>query len=252
VLFSVVPARGSAVRLAGLLILLVLALAGSARAAAPGLPRGLTPTERARLTPVTSTATLTTRWEADAFAARLPVFEYLLDHPELTSHVCRALKAARYKIWRTPEGLFLDDGWGARGRLEIVHAGRGARVMHLRGEFEQRMLPNIAGEAVVVVEYAVTAPAAADAPHRIAPTISGFVKLDSRFVTAASRVASTAAKEKATKEAQRLAKTLMRVTRAIEENPARVYDLVRQRPDVPVRELEGFRRVLNLPKTATP
>jgi hypothetical protein len=252
VFFAAVPSRGSGVLLAGLLTLLVLASAGSARAAAPSLPRGLSPTERARLTPVTTAATLTTRWEAEGFPARLAVFEYLLDHPELTSHVCRALKAARYKIWRTQEGLFLDDGWGARGRLEIAHAGRGVRVMSLRGEFEQRLLPNIAGEAVVVVEYAVTPPAGADALHRIPPTITGFVKLDSRVLAAASRVASSAAREKADKEAQRLAKTLMRVTRAIEENPARVYDLVRQRPDVPGRDLEGFRQVLNLPKTATP
>jgi hypothetical protein len=114
------------------------------------------------------------------------------------------------------------------------------------------MLPNIAGEAVVVVEYAVTAPATADGPHRVAPVITGFVKLDSRFFAAASRMASSAAQEKADKEALRLSKTLMRIMRAIEENPARVYELVRQRPDVPVRELEGFRQVLNLPKTAMP
>lgn len=250
--FSADLPRGSRLRHAGLLILLVLAFAGPARASAPALPRGLSAAERARLTPITSAATLSTRRQADPFPARLSVFEYLLDHPELTSHVCRAVKAGRYKIWRTRDGLFLDDGWGTRGQLDVVHATRGTRVLHLRGEFEQRMLPNVAGEAVVVVEYVVVAPATADGPHRIAPTITGFVKLDSRVYTAASRVASSAAQDKADKEAQRLAKTLMRITRAIEENPARVYDLVRQRPDVPARELEGLRQLLNLPKTATP
>ena len=58
-------------------------------------------------------ASVATRVAAPAFPARREVFEYLLDHPELASHVTRALKVARYRIWRTRDGLFLDDGWGA-------------------------------------------------------------------------------------------------------------------------------------------
>lgn len=236
----------------GLLLAMVLVAVAPAGAAGPSLPRDLGAAERARLAPITGAATITTRWEAEGFPGRLPVFEYLLDHPEFTSHVTRALKIARYKIWRTREGLFLDDGWGAKGHLEIVHATRGVRVMYTRGEFEQRFLPNIAGEAVIVLEYAVTPTPGIDSPHRITPTVSGFVKLDSRLFAAASRMASAAAREKADKEAQRLAKTLMRMSRAIEENPARVFDLVRQRADVPARELEDFRKLLNLPRIATP
>ena len=40
---------------------------------------------------------------------------------------------------------------------------------------------------------------------------------------------------------------LGRVTRAIEEDPAKVYQLVSERPDVPRAELEEFRRLLRLP-----
>jgi hypothetical protein len=235
-----------------LALVIVPGAAAPARAAGPSLPRELGAAEQARLAPITSAATLTTRWEGEGFATRLAVFEYLLDHPELTSHVGRALKVARYRIWRTRDGLWLDDGWGAKGRLEVVHASKGVRVLLARGEFEQRVLPNIAGEAVIVVEYATAPAPGGETPHRITPTISGFVKLDSRLLAAASRLASTAAKEKADKEAQRLAKVLLRIARAIEENPARVYELVRQRPDVPARELDGFRQLLNLPKTAMP
>ena len=217
----------------------------------PALPPDLTPAERARLAPVADAAALATRFEAEPFPTQPAVFEYLLDHPEFATHVTRALKVARYRIWRTPEGMFLDDGWGTRGHFELVHAGKGVRVMYARGAYEQRLLPNIAGEAVVIFEYAFAS--GPDGQSRVVvPAISGFVKLESRFLSFASRVASTFAKEKADKEAQRLARVFMRVSRAIEENPARVYDLVRQRADVPARDLEEFRQLLNLPRTATP
>jgi hypothetical protein len=240
------------IRLFGLLLAMTLVADASARAAGPSLPRDLGPAERARLEPIANAATITTRWEAEGFPARLTVFEYLLDHPELTSHVTRAVKAGRYKIWRTRDGLHLDDGWGAKGRLEVVHAARGVRVMYARGEFEHKYLPNIPGEAIVIVEYAVVPTPGAASPHRITPTVSGFVKIDGRVYTAASRMASSAVREKADKESQRLAKTLRRVSKAIEDNPAHVFDLLRQRTDVPARELEEFRKLLNLPRTATP
>lgn len=240
-------ARFAAGTLLGLLL-----VATAAVAARPAmLPRDLRATDRARLASVTDAATLSTRLEAESFPARLDVFEYLLDHPEFATHVTRALKLARYKIWREPDGLHIDDGWGTRGRFEVVHAATGVRVLYARGEYEQRILPNIAGEAVIVLEYAHRP--GPDGDRRIVPTYTGFVKLDSRLLAAvASRFATAIARDKAKLEAERLAKVFMKVSRAIEDNPTRVYDLVRQRADVPARDLEEFRALLNLPRTATP
>jgi hypothetical protein len=233
-------------------LVLGLALAATAAAARPAsLPGDLRPGDRARLVSVTESATLSARHEAEPFEARIDVFEYLIDHPEFATHVTRALRVARYRIWREADGLHIDDGWGTRGRFEIVHAARGVRVMYARGEYEQRLLPNIGGEAVVVVEYA-SRPGPAGAP-RIVPTLTGFVKLDSRILAAvASRLASSIAQDKAKLEAARLAKVFMKVGRAIEQDPAGVYDLVRRHDGVPARELEEFRALLNLPRTATP
>ena len=238
---------------AAVVLALGLALVSTAVTAAPpaSLPSDLGPRERARLAPVTDAATLSTRHEAEPFAARLDVFEYLLDHPEFATHVTRALKIARYRIWREPDGLHIDDGWGTRGRFEVVHAATGVRVMYARGEYEHRFLPSIAGEAVVVVEYAQRT--GSQGEPRIVPTLTGFVKLDSRVLAViARRFATSIAQDKAKLEAERLAKVFMKVSRAIEEDPVRVYDLVRQRADVPAHDLEGFRTLLNRPRTATP
>jgi hypothetical protein len=80
----------------------------------------------------------------------------------------------------------------------------------------------------------------------VRPAISGFVKIDNRMLAAAGRVANSVALAKAEKEAKGLAKLFARTTRAIEENPGRVWELVRARPDVPRRELAEFGRLVGV------
>jgi hypothetical protein len=59
-------------------------------------------------------------------------------------------------------------------------------------------------------------------------------------------MAGPIAQRKADLEARRLMRTFARASRAIEDNPADVYERLRQRPDVPLRELQEFGRLLNL------
>ncbi|PYM71031.1 MAG: hypothetical protein DME03_20195, partial [Candidatus Rokuibacteriota bacterium] len=61
------------------------------------------------------------------------------------------------------------------------------------------------------------------------------------------RIAGAVATAKAEKEARRLVKMCVNVSRAIDENPAGVLEQLRQRPDVPLSDLEEFRRLLRLP-----
>jgi hypothetical protein len=122
-------------------------------------------------------------------------------------------------------------------------------VLYARGEYQQRFLPDIAGDAIVVLEY--DARRAPDG-EQILSTIAGYVRVDNRFYAAASRLASGLAAEKAEREAHRLVKVFMKVSRAIAEDPGGVYDLVRRSDGVPQAALETFRKLLSLPRTATP
>lgn len=239
---------GRRVRASLLSLAVVLALATGARAdrAVPTLAADLPPAARARLAPVTEHAALTTRVDGPPFEARPEVFEFLLDHPELATHVTQALRLARYRIWRTPEGLAIDDGWGTTGTFEVVHAAPGTRVMLARGEYRQRVLPDIHGAAVVTLDYRATPPRA-DGRSTIHTAVGGFVRLDSRLLSVAARLATSVAEAKADKEATRLAKLFARTTRAIEDNPAAVIEALRQRPGVPRRDLEDFVRLVSRP-----
>src|SRR5205807_10158984 len=94
--------------------------------------------ERARLQEVAEAASVSARAAGEPFIARPDVFEFLLDHPEFATHVTRALKLARYRIWRGPEGgLWLDDGWGVVGQFSVVYATSGTRVVYVHGHYQR-------------------------------------------------------------------------------------------------------------------
>jgi hypothetical protein len=228
----------------------VLALPVVASWAAPALPPGLPHATRERLAPVTERASLSARVDGHPFQARRDIFEYLLDHPDFATHVTRVLRAARYRIWVVPGGFGIDDGWGTVGTFEIVHVAPGIRVLHAKGEYQQALLPDIRGEAIITITYATTP--AADGKSTIAAAVGSHIKLDSALLRATGVLATAAARAKAEKEGVRLVKTLARATRGIEDNPAAVWTALRERPDVPRRELEEFRRLLRLPAASEP
>ena len=227
---------------------MLLATPVAAGPAAPALPSEVPPATRQRLAPVTERASVAARVDGEPFRARREIFEYLLDHPDFATHLMRAVRAARYRIWSLPNGFGLDDGWGTVGTFEFVYVAPGIRVMHARGEYQQRVLPDIQGEAIITISYA-TKPAP-DGTSTIAAAVGSYVRLDSKVLRAAGRLASAVAHAKAEKEGIRLVKTFARATRAIQENPVAVCDALQRRPDVPRRELEEFRRLLNLPPGA--
>ena len=214
------------------------------------LPSEIPADTRQRLAPVTERASLASHVDGEPFRARRDIFEYLLDHPEFATHVTRTLKVARYRVWTVPGGFGLDDGWGTVGTFEIVYGAPGIRVMHAKGEYQQRMLPHIRGQVIISITYAATP--ARDGTATIAAAIDSYVTLDSKVLAAAGVLARTVAQAKAEKEGNRLVRMFARTTHAIEENPAAVWDALRERPDVPRRELEEFRRLLSLPPVVEP
>ena len=221
----------------------LLALAGVAVAApALVLPADLPDPERARLRSVTDRATITGQVQGEGFVLRGDVFEFLLDHPELASHVARTLEIGRYRVRREADGLWLDDGRGSVGRFEVVYAGPGTRVAHLRGTYQPRYLPSIRGEAVAVFEYVAT-PAPGARLH-ITPALTGFIRLDNPVIALASRLLHDVATARAERIARRFVDDVARTARALEAEPARVLEELRRRPDAPAREVEEFAQLL--------
>jgi hypothetical protein len=221
------------------IVLALVAIAGAAPTLPPDLPAG----QRARLDPVANAAAVSTRVDAEPFVGRPDVFEFLLNHPEFASRVTRVLRVARYRIWREPEGLWLDDGWGTVGRFDIVYAVGRTRVMHARGVYSRRLLPDIRGEAIVMIEYDVRP--APEGRSLIAATVTGFVKLDSGFLSGATNVLGPIAQRKADHEARVLMRVFSKVSRAADEQPAKLCQDLAHQPDVAPGELAAFCRLVN-------
>jgi len=122
-------------------------------ATAPALPAGVPAAERARIEKVLAHATVFTRVEIEPYPLRVDVFDYLLNHPDFATQVTRALKLARYRIWVAPDGLNLDDGWGVKGVITPFYGDKGLRVVYARGRYQQKVLPDIRGQAIIFVHY---------------------------------------------------------------------------------------------------
>ena len=233
------PARALAcafVLLAGALLRPALGAGGEG---APALPPGVPPSELARIEKVLAQATVSTRVEAEPYPLRLDVFDYLLDHPDFATQVTRALKLARYRIWRTADGLNLDDGWGVTGLITPMYGDRGLRVIYARGRYEQRMLPDISGQAVILVRYAV-----GQGPNgrpALATSMEVFAQLDSAML---ATLAGSIARSKATSEARFALKVFSRLSTHLERRTDEVLAELGRRPEVSRPELDGFRKVL--------
>ena len=235
--------RPIGIAVAGVSMLMVFAAAGAlATSPAASLPADLPEADRVLLGEVLDHVSVTARSNGDTFLVRSDMFEYLLDHPEFATHLMRALEIARYRIWREPDGLWLDDGAGALVRFHVVYAAYGSRVFYLRGHYQPPVLPAIHGRVVVILEYR-SEPTGGGKSH-ITPALASFVRIDNGFVEALARLFKAVIAPRAAKVTSRIVIDIAKTARVIESDPGRVDEALGRRPDVPARELAEFRRLL--------
>ena len=195
--------------------------------------------DRARIENVLAKATVSTRVEIEPYPLRLDVFDYLLDHPEFATQVTRALKLARYRIWRTADGVHLDDGWGVTGLITPFYGEGGLRVIYARGRYAQSVLPDVRGQAVILLRYA-DGPGPNGRPA-LATSMEVFAQLDSAMV---ATLAGSIAKSKATSEGLHVLKVFSRLSTHLERRTDEVLAELAKNPDVSRQELDGLRRLL--------
>lgn len=141
---------------AGAALLLCLGHVGFAEdkgmAAAPIPFDALTVSNRFLVRAVTDQFTLRRAYAARQFKARQDVFEYLLDHMEVTSALAQSLGMIRYRARRDESGrVHADDREGAAGYFLCVHADDGKRVFYVEGA--HRGLFSVRGRGVAILAY---------------------------------------------------------------------------------------------------
>jgi hypothetical protein len=203
------------------------------------LPSSVPPAERARIEKVLAQASVSARAELEPYPLRLDVFSYFLDHPDFATQVTRTLRLARYRVWRDAAGLHLDDGWGVKGLITPLYGDGGLRVMDARGHYEQSFMPNLRGEAVIVLRYAT----GHDARGRpgLATSVQVFGMLDSKVL---SSLAGAIAQDKAALEARRVLKVFSRLTTHLDRRLDEVLAELQRNPEVSRPELDDLRHLL--------
>ena len=206
--------------------------------AAPALPPGVPAADRTRIENVLAHATISTRVEIEPYPLRLDVFDYLLNHPDFATQVTRALKLARYRIWASTDGLNLDDGWGVKGVITPFYGDKGLRVVYARGRYEQKVLPDIRGQAIIFVRYGENG--GAGKPALVTP-MEVFAWLDSGMIAS---LAGSVAKAKATEEARHALRVFSRLSNHLELRADEVLAELARHPEVSRAELAELRRLL--------
>jgi hypothetical protein len=181
------------------------------------------------------------------YRSRAEVFEFLLDHPDFAAGVARALRLGEYRVTALDGGYWGDDNRGARGMIRVLHAEEGLRLFHLEGEYDQRGLPTIAGQMLVLLEFRHVPDGAGGTVADV--SLTGHLRVDTPLAGAVAVVVATLARPAVERAVERKVRrffgTVARVSRWAYDQPEDLATALERHPEVPDDEtLAAFRRIL--------
>lgn len=110
------------------------------------------------------------------------LYRQLLDRPPLTAALINRLEIGLYTSeTRGPDHFWGDDGEGTKGIVQLVYQDRTSRIYYLEGSHDSRLLPNIAGKAVVFLKMDPVK--SADGMEAVNSTMVSYMKLDNRVLS---------------------------------------------------------------------
>lgn len=109
-------------------------------------------------------------------------YRQLLDRPPLAAAVINRLDIGLYTSEARGSGRFWgDDGEGTKGIVQLVYEDRTSRIYYLEGSHDSRLLPNIAGKAVVFLR--MDSVKDVDGIDAVNSTMAAYTKLDNRILS---------------------------------------------------------------------
>jgi hypothetical protein len=145
-----------------------LAVAGGRPGEAAGIPAALREAIRGRPDLAQLLEDYTFRRSVTSAARVLDrdLHEFLLSHPDVGAELARLRGAGPYHVRRVAPAVFEGtDGDGAWATLRVLDAAPGLRVFHARGRYAARLLPDVSGEALVLLTTRYETTGAGDLVH---------------------------------------------------------------------------------------
>jgi hypothetical protein len=171
------------------------------------------------------------------------MYQYLLDRPPLAAALINRLDLGLYKSEARGAGRFWgDDGEGTRGMVQLVHQDRTSRLYYLDGVHDSRLLPNIAGKAVVFLRMIPvrdeTGMEAMDS------TLVAYTRLDSRVLSGLASLFRPLVRAVVTRKLQKGVETVDRLGQLMRRHPDRVLFEAMDPPALPDQDVAFLKQAL--------
>lgn len=110
-----------------------------------------------------------------------PVYDFMLDHMVLSSALARKLGLVDYRITHVgPAAFHGNDNAGSEGVITLLYRDSTRRVYHMQGHHHGRIIPQITGEAVILMDYHVKA--GADGREQVETRIMSYSRIDNPVI----------------------------------------------------------------------
>ncbi len=170
-------------------------------------------------------------------------YDFLLDHPVLTSLLVRNLALADYRVSRAgPNTWNGDDGQGAEGLITPLYQDTTRRVYHIKGTHRGRFFPLITGEAIVMLNY--HAKAVADGREHVETRIIAYSRLDNPVLAMLVRVLQPILRRVVNDKLTRAFIIVHKLGELMASDPEQVYRQVEITPEVDPADVEALRAKL--------
>jgi hypothetical protein len=216
------------------------------------LPLGVPTTElsgpnHARAESVLARSAFAQRVTGIRFTSREDVYRFLLDHPDFAASVARALRVGEYRVFARSDDYWGDDNRGATGVIRVLFADEQRRLYHLEGRYEQRWLPPVEAQLLVLLEFR-HAPDEAGGTL-VEQSLTGHIRIDTPMVGGLAQTLGTLSRplvERAVeKKVRRFFSTVARVTRWAHDEPEQLAAALDGHPEVePGATAAAFRALL--------
>ena len=131
----------------------------------------------------------TTRRTMPSYSTPIPklVYDFMLDHMVLSSVLARKLELADYRIARVGQAAFYgDDNAGSEGVITSLYRDTTRRVYHMKGSHRGKIIPQITGEAIILMNYHIKT--GADGREQIETRITTYSRIDNPVIATLVKV----------------------------------------------------------------
>ena len=171
------------------------------------------------------------------------LYRQLLDRPPLAAALINRLDIGLYTSEARSSGRFWgDDGEGTKGIVQLVYEDRTSRIYYLEGFHDSRLLPNIAGKAVVFLR--MDSVKDVDGIDAVDSTMAAYTKLDNRILSGLASILRPLIGKVVAGKLIKGVNTVNRLSRLMRQDPDRVLFEAVAPPALPDDDVAFMKQVL--------